>query len=234
MKLHFRSAVAVWMTTFTFQQVNAFTIPTTPSPEISILVSSSVNDQTRMMEHNVISRLPTLPQDFAFSSSTSILSAVASPSATATLTTKTTTPTTTTSTVPSPTTSTTTSTIANQSQSPLAITNIQYDGQVPKTESDEYVVLTNQSKNSINIGGYYIYVASNGTQGATYTFPSNTVLSPGTSVRIYTNEIHPETGGYSFGSKKAIWNNQGGLAVLKDVNGKKLGEFKYAPPKKTA
>eukprot|EP00957_Ditylum_brightwellii_P147130 11203405-Ditylum_brightwellii.AAC.1 len=49
------------------------------------------------------------------------------------------------------------------------------------------------------------------------------------SVRVYTNEVHKETGGYSFGSGKALWNNRGGLAVLKDASGKKLMEFKYKP-----
>jgi hypothetical protein len=53
------------------------------------------------------------------------------------------------------------------------------------------------------------------------------VLKAGESVRIYTNEIHKESGGYSFGSGKAIWSNNGGLAVLKDSAGKKIGEFKY-------
>ncbi|GAX24827.1 hypothetical protein FisN_6Hh404 [Fistulifera solaris] len=111
----------------------------------------------------------------------------------------------------------------------LSITNIQFDGKVPTTESDEYVVITNRSKSPLNVAGYYLYVASNGTQGATFTFPANSVIAPGASVRIYTNEIHKETGGYSFNSKKAIWNNKGGLAVLKDATGKKLGEYKYKP-----
>lgn len=111
----------------------------------------------------------------------------------------------------------------------LSITNLQFDGKVPTTESDEYVVITNRSKSPMNVAGYYLYVASNGTQGATFTFPANAVVAPGASVRVYTNEIHKETGGYSFNSKKAIWNNNGGLAVLKDASGKKLGEYKYKP-----
>lgn len=115
----------------------------------------------------------------------------------------------------------------------IIISSINYDGQVPKTESDEYVVITNNSKSPIDISGYYVYVATTGTQGPTFTFPKTTkdapatVLKAGESVRIYTNEIHKESGGYSFGSGKAIWSNNGGLAVLKDGAGKKIGEFKY-------
>lgn len=109
----------------------------------------------------------------------------------------------------------------------LSISDVKYDGVVPKTEADEYVVITNGSKSPIDASGDYLYVATSGTQGATFNFPQNSIIKPGASVRIYTNEIHKETGGYSFGYGKAIWNNQGGLAVLKDSSDKKLGEFKY-------
>lgn len=113
----------------------------------------------------------------------------------------------------------------------IFITDIHYDGAVPKTEADEYVVLSNGSKDPLDISGYYIYVASTGTQGPTFTFPKGTVIKEGSSVRVYTNEIHKETGGHSFGSGKAIWSNNGGLGILKDSNGKKLGEYKYKPAK---
>mmetsp|Transcript_19707 Transcript_19707/g.22831 ORF Transcript_19707/g.22831 Transcript_19707/m.22831 type:complete len:209 (+) Transcript_19707:167-793(+) len=108
----------------------------------------------------------------------------------------------------------------------ITITDINYDGVVPKTESDEYVVITNNSKTPVDASGYYVYPASTGTQGPTFYFPKGTTLKAGTSIRIYTNEIHKETGGYSFGSGKALWSNSGGLGVLKDSDGKKLTEFK--------
>ena len=111
----------------------------------------------------------------------------------------------------------------------VSISSINYDGKVPTTEADEYVVITNGSKGSVDLAGYYVYVATTGTQGPTFTFPKDSTIKPGQSVRIYTNEIHKETGGYTFQSGKAIWNNRGGLAVLKDGKGKKIAEFKYAP-----
>lgn len=117
----------------------------------------------------------------------------------------------------------------------ITISDIHYNGDVPKTEADEYVVISNNLKTPIDISGYYLYVATTGTQGPTFTFPKGTTLAPGGSsssnnkatVRIYTNEIHKETGGYSFNSGKAIWKNNGGLAVLKDAKGKKIMEYKY-------
>lgn len=111
----------------------------------------------------------------------------------------------------------------------VRISDIFYDGKVPRTESDEYVVLQNSSKSVIDVSGYSLYPATTGTQGSTFTFPKGSTIQPNSSVRIYTNEIHKETGGYSWGSGKALWSNSGGLAVLNDANGKKLGEFKYVP-----
>ncbi len=97
----------------------------------------------------------------------------------------------------------------------IVIQDIHYDGDVPRTEADEYVIVKNTSKEAVDVSGYYIYVASTGTQGPTFYFPKGSSIRPQQSVRIYTNEIHKETGGYSYGSGKALWSNNGGLAVLK-------------------
>lgn len=120
-------------------------------------------------------------------------------------------------------------TAATASTASVAITSINFDGKVPTTEADEYVVIANNSKAPVDLKDYYVYVATTGTQGPTFIFPKDSTIKPGQSVRVYTNEIHKETGGYTFKSGKAIWNNRGGLAVLKDGKGKKIGEFKYTP-----
>ena len=128
-------------------------------------------------------------------------------------------------------TTTTATTTATSTATPaIVIADINYDGKVPTTESDEYIVITNTSKNPVDVSGYYMYVFTSGTQGPTFTFPKDSVIKPGASVRVYTNEIHKESGGYSYGSGKAIWNNRGGLAVLRDSKGGKVGEFKYKAP----
>ena len=45
------------------------------------------------------------------------------------------------------------------------------------------------------------------TDGAPeFIFPSY-MLGPGEAVRVYTNELHPELGGFSFQRGSAIWNN---------------------------
>jgi len=121
-----------------------------------------------------------------------------------------------------------TATNAANTNKGINIAEIFFDGKVPKTESDEYVIIQNSSsKDTINVSGYSVYPATSGNQGSTFVFPKGSTIKPNSSVRIYTNEIHKETGGYSWGSGRALWSNKGGLGVLKDNNGKKLGEYKY-------
>ena len=56
---------------------------------------------------------------------------------------------------------------------------------------------------------------------------SNFTLRRGQKIRVYTGEVHPETGGFSFGSKQAIWNNKGDAAELLDASGKVVSSFAY-------
>jgi len=91
----------------------------------------------------------------------------------------------------------------------VIVSNINYDGDVRGTESDEYVEITNDSKSTIDISEYAVvdfnhHGTLKETVGSTFVFPTPTVLKAGESVRVYTNEDHPEWGGYSFGSGRAI------------------------------
>jgi beta-lactamase superfamily II metal-dependent hydrolase len=86
----------------------------------------------------------------------------------------------------------------------VQITYIFYDGLVYRTESDEYVEITNLGDTSQDLEGWVLKDISEGNPS--FTFPSY-VLAPGAKIRVYTNEIHPEWGGFSFRYGKAIWNN---------------------------
>ena len=60
-------------------------------------------------------------------------------------------------------------------------------------------------------------------------FPDFT-LGSGQAVRVYTNEIHPESGGFSFGSGRAVWNNRDpDRANLIDNNGNLVSSKSYPP-----
>lgn len=129
-----------------------------------------------------------------------------------------------TTTTPPPTTTqppTTTTQVAINVQ----ITFIFYDGIVPSVESDEYVEITNLGTSSVNLLGWRLVDIDEGYPEL--VFPSY-ILNPGQSVRVYTNEIHPEYGGFSFGSGKAVWNNSDpDTAVLYDDQGNEVSRRSY-------
>ena len=52
-----------------------------------------------------------------------------------------------------------------------------------------------------------------------FILPSHALASDA-RVRVYTNEVHPEWGGFSFGFGRAVWNNSvPDLAALFDASG---------------
>lgn len=111
----------------------------------------------------------------------------------------------------------------------VAITDIFYDGKVKRVESDEFIEVSNLGFSHVDISDWLVN-AGDGRQD--FRFPKGTTLRSGQNVRIYTNEIHPETGGFSFGSKTAIWNNQGGdVGYLSDNAGTQVSTRTYTVEK---
>ncbi len=107
----------------------------------------------------------------------------------------------------------------------VEITYIFYDGLVPRVESDEYVEITSLGDQPQDLAGCVLVDISEGYPS--FTFPSY-ILAPGTSIRVYTNEYHPEWGGFSFEYSRAIWNNiEPDVAVLYDNQGKEVSRKSY-------
>jgi len=122
---------------------------------------------------------------------------------------------------PTPATPTTTPNITTNVQ----ITKIFYDGLVPRTEADEYVEITNLGSEPVDLKGWVLKDISEGYPS--FTFPSY-VLQPNKSVRVYTNEIHPEFGSFSFGFGKAVWNNTNpDTAALFNALGQEVSRKSY-------
>ncbi len=86
----------------------------------------------------------------------------------------------------------------------LAIECIFFDGKVTRTEADEYVQIVNSGRNAADLDGWRLVDIAD--ESPTFTF-SPYIVEPGGRVRVYTNEIHPEWGGFSFGRGSSIWNN---------------------------
>jgi len=105
----------------------------------------------------------------------------------------------------------------------IQITFILFDGVVPQVESDEFAQITNQGSLSVNLQGWRLNA---GAPEQDFYFP-NFQLDPGLSCRIYTNEIHPEYCGFSFGGGEAIWRNTGDCGYLYDREGAQVSKYCY-------
>lgn len=125
---------------------------------------------------------------------------------------------------PTPIPSLTPITRATSSISTIVISNIFFDGIVPKVESDEYAVITNQGASAVNMKGWRLNA---GNPGQDFIFP-DFVLGLGQSCRVYTNEIHSDScGGRSFSSLQPVWNNNGDCGYLYDENGVEISKYCY-------
>lgn len=105
----------------------------------------------------------------------------------------------------------------------IRIREVFYNGVRGENEPDEYVEIENMGAEAVDLSGWYLR-----DQGShRFTFPSFQ-MAPGQVCRVYTDESHPETCGFSFGvSDSGIWNNGGDCAFLFASNGNLVGEFCY-------
>ncbi|MDJ0659395.1 MAG: lamin tail domain-containing protein [Crocosphaera sp.] len=106
----------------------------------------------------------------------------------------------------------------------IEIVDIFYKGNVKWTQSDEYIEIRNSSNETVDLSNWK--VTSSGKYQI-FTFPEKTTLAAGESIRVYTNEVHQESGGFSFGSKTAIWNDKGDTGKLLNAEGQEMSSFSY-------
>ncbi len=115
--------------------------------------------------------------------------------------------------------------IESRGHADIVISYIHYNGVVPRTESDEYVEITNEGTVSQDLEDWRLVDIAEGYPE--FRFPTF-VLEPGRSIRVYTNEIHLEWGGFSFESGRAVWNNSDtDVAVLYDNAGVEVSRRSY-------
>ncbi|WP_231859474.1 tectonin domain-containing protein [Nodularia spumigena] len=107
----------------------------------------------------------------------------------------------------------------------VTISRLVYKGEVKRTQADEYIEISNLGNSTADISGWKITSAGSAKQ--VFTFPQGTILEGGKNFRVYTNQEHSETGGFSFGSKTAIWNDAGDEAKLFDAEGSNVSTLAY-------
>ena len=102
-----------------------------------------------------------------------------------------------------------------------------FDGVVSRQEPDEYVEIANDGDAPQDLRGWRLTDVSD--DGPSFTFPAWS-LGPGEAVRVYTNEVHREWGGFSFGRGSAIWSNSSpDTAGLYDPSGDLVSTATYPP-----
>ena len=131
--------------------------------------------------------------------------------------------------VPTPTAApTATPTTAPSGQPNVQIACIFYDGVVSSQEPDEYVEIVNLGDGGQYLQGWTLEDISDGNPPP-FLFPSWT-LEPGGRVRVYTNQVYPEWGGFSFERGTAAWNNSDpDTAGLKNLAGELVSTKSYPP-----
>lgn len=107
----------------------------------------------------------------------------------------------------------------------VVITEVVYKGKIKRSQSDEYIEIANQGSSAVDISGWKVTSAASDRQ--VFFFPEGTVLPAGESVRVYTDQVHPETGGFTFGSGTAIWNDKGDRGTLFDGDGQEVSTWSY-------
>ncbi|HUS17829.1 MAG TPA: lamin tail domain-containing protein [Chloroflexia bacterium] len=105
----------------------------------------------------------------------------------------------------------------------VSISDILYDGTAGPSEPDEYVEIVDRGTTAVNMEGWILRDTFGGQEFAWHGF----TIQPGQTIRVYTNQSHPETGGFSFGSGSAIWSNKGDAAELQDAAGTVVSTFAY-------
>ncbi len=116
---------------------------------------------------------------------------------------------------------------AVQDNQKVQITNVNFDGQKGSAEPDEYVEITNGGEEAVDITDWVLQNASGRDEFKWESY----VLQPGATIRVYTNEAHTESGGFSFGSGHAVWPNSGGVAELYDADKELVSRYAYGNQK---
>ena len=118
-------------------------------------------------------------------------------------------------------------TVATGGTPDVQITTIFFDGEVKQTEADEYVEIANLGGASQDLSGWKLVDTADGTPEFEF---AEYLLEPGARIRVYTNEAHPEWGGFSFGRGTAVWSNcEPDTAGLFDDGGNLVSSMSYPP-----
>jgi hypothetical protein len=106
----------------------------------------------------------------------------------------------------------------------VLISYIHFVGAQKGAQGDEFIEIKNIGGKVQDISGWVVRA---GSAAQEYKFPKSTVLDSGATARVYTNFNDGKPGSYSFGVKRAIWNDAGDHGELLDVSGVVVSSLGY-------
>jgi len=102
----------------------------------------------------------------------------------------------------------------------IILVGIFYNG-VKDQESDEFVIIRNDDTKAIQLKDWTLH---DDESNHVFKFPRYEIQA-NQECRIYTNEVHPESCGFSFGNGgSGVWNNGGDIASLRNAEGELIDE----------
>jgi len=108
----------------------------------------------------------------------------------------------------------------------VRINFIKVIGDEDMNEADEFVVISNYGSTTVDITGWTLHAER---RNQDFVFPEFE-LRPGASVYVYTNQDHPGSRRFKFGSGKQIWNQlKGDTATLYDATGALVDSYSFGP-----
>lgn len=113
-----------------------------------------------------------------------------------------------------------------QDNATVQIMGVHADG-TGSIEPDEYVEIKNTGSEPVDITDW---VLQDATGKDLYKW-ENYTMQPGAAIRVYTNETHPESGGFNLHSGRPVWNNSGDIAELYDVDKQLISRYAYGNKK---
>ncbi|MDQ5825560.1 MAG: lamin tail domain-containing protein [Chloroflexota bacterium] len=109
-----------------------------------------------------------------------------------------------------------------QDNTTVRIVSVLADGK-KTNEPDEYVEIKNTGTEPVDITDW---VLQDNSAEDLYKWESY-VMQPGASIRVYTNEVHQDTGGFSLGANRPVWANRGDIAELYDADKVLISRYAY-------
>ena len=92
----------------------------------------------------------------------------------------------------------------------------------------ERVLLRNDGDAAVDLGGWKLHDAAR--RPHVYTFAAGQRLAAGASLCVWSGRGNDDPGNLYWGRRKAVWNNTGDVAVLRDPDGTERARATWLPP----